>query len=47
VTYEFVSELVDERAKESESIAERAPIKNGTSLSVPETEIDPSSRYEQ
>ena len=37
VTYEFVSELVDERAKESESISDRAPIKNGTSLGVPET----------
>jgi UDP-galactose transporter B1 len=46
VTYEFVSELVDERAKESEGAVDRVPMKNGTSLGVPESESDPSSRYD-
>lgn len=47
VTYEFVSELVNEKTKDSQIAVEHTPAKVGTSLSVPETETEPSSRYEE
>lgn len=48
VTYEFVSELVDEKSKDTQHSVDIAPIKaRGTSLGVPENESEPSSRYDQ